>query len=441
MQILGVTGSYEGTTPTGTLNISANDTYDVTNYASAVVNVPTTAPAYYIEKTKDANGKMIAGSYLMDFSTFTDVGDNMLYCAYKNSSVAGNINFSSLNSITGNNACFNMCYGCTGITGVDLSSLSILTGNAALEGAFFGCTGITGSINLSSLTSVGIAGNGNQLRSAFRGCTGITSVSFGNTSLQGLGCFQMSFYGCTGIIGTVDMSGIKGEQGNSYQDMFNGCININSFKAPSPTNYGFASSCFQRMFSGCSSLVDVDLYNITYCSSGSHNYVFSNMFENCSSLQNLSFISLTSGWASSAGIFSNCCKGCTSLTTLSFPALRNSGVSRTDVFNNMLSGVTGCTVHFPSNLQSVIGSWTAVTAGFGGTNTTVLFDLPESVVLNGNQYFRNPKYDTTTALSWSTYNRSQILYTSGLTTPQVGDVLYSDASCTIQFGTVTQVGN
>jgi hypothetical protein len=41
----------------------------------------------------------------------------------------------------------------------------------------------------------------------------------------------------------------------------------------------------------------------------------------------------------------------------------------------MLQGVTGCTVHFPSNLQSVIGSWSDVTARFGGTNTTVLFDL------------------------------------------------------------------
>ena len=42
----------------------------------------------------------------------------------------------------------------------------------------------------------------------------------------------------------------------------------------------------------------------------------------------------------------------------------------------MLRGVTGCTVHFPSNLEAVIGSWSDVTNGFGGTNTTVLFDLP-----------------------------------------------------------------
>jgi hypothetical protein len=44
----------------------------------------------------------------------------------------------------------------------------------------------------------------------------------------------------------------------------------------------------------------------------------------------------------------------------------------------MLSGVTGCTVHFPSNLQAVIGSWADVTAAFGGTNTTILYDLPQT---------------------------------------------------------------
>lgn len=68
---------------------------------------------------------------------------------------------------------------------------------------------------------------------------------------------------------------------------------------------------------------------------------------------------------------------CTSLTSLSFPSLTSKSFgSYTSQFSYMLYGVTGCTVHFPSNLQSVIGSWSDVTSGFGGTSTTVLFDLP-----------------------------------------------------------------
>lgn len=66
----------------------------------------------------------------------------------------------------------------------------------------------------------------------------------------------------------------------------------------------------------------------------------------------------------------------TSLESLYFPKLKSTSFGTyTNQFYLMLTGCTNVTVHFPSNLQSVIGSWADVQAGFGGTNTTVLFDL------------------------------------------------------------------
>lgn len=59
-----------------------------------------------------------------------------------------------------------------------------------------------------------------------------------------------------------------------------------------------------------------------------------------------------------------------------FRALTSNSFEDESCFDNMLEGNDGATVHFPSNLQAVIGNWASVLNGFGGTNTTVLFDLP-----------------------------------------------------------------
>lgn len=195
---------------------------------------------------------------------------------------------------------------------VKFPSLVTITGDSACASAF-SASGVT-SVNMSALTTV----------SGYQGC-------------------YFMFNSCSSIV-SVDLSSLQ-EVSGSYacHNMFGWCtgitsINLSSLKTISGSN-GMDST-----FNHCTHLTSVDL----------------------SSLETIS------GASALYQAFAN-----TALTSLSFPSLKSTSFGdKTNQFSRMLADVTGCTVHFPSNLQSVIGSWSSVTGGFGGTNTTVLFDLP-----------------------------------------------------------------
>lgn len=158
---------------------------------------------------------------------------------------------------------------------------------------------------------------------------------------------------------------------NAMERAFNGCTNLTSLDLSSLTTIS-GTSAMRYTFNGCTSLSSLDLSSLTIISGTT---AMDYAFRGCTNLTSVDLSSLTT--ISSNNAMRQCFGACTSLTTLSFPSLTSTSFgSYTNQFNNMLKGVTGCTVHFPSNLQSVIGSWKDVTSGFGGTNTTVLFDLP-----------------------------------------------------------------
>lgn len=293
----------------------SSDTYKPSEMPAAITAIPSGGGGSGIPKEVDANG--FYGFPIQQFtfslpSTAVDLADNALYYAFRDCTSLTSVDLSSLTTASRSYALYYAFKGCTSLTSADLSSLTTVSGSYALSHTFTNCTSLV-SVDLSSLTKAGWY----ALESIFSGCTSLTSVDLSSlVTISGVYALSYAFYNCTSLTS----------------------VNLSSLATISGSN------------------------GLEYC------------FAKCP-LTTVNFSSLSEIKGQRALYY--CFQNCTSLSSLSFPALTTSsfGSSYTDQFNNMLKGVTGCTVHFPAAIQSTIGSWSDVTNGFGGTNTTVLFDL------------------------------------------------------------------
>lgn len=243
-------------------------------------------------------------------------------------------------------------------------------------------------ISLSGIKSVS---GDNGLEYCFKGSRGITSVDCGNIeTITGAKAFNQFIYGSD--VSSVDFSSLCVITGNE------------AFRAGA-----FGAKVGEFRFSS--------LKNIN------GNHIFAWLTQTASVVPTFYFSALTP----------------------------NSFGSYTNQFDGLVFGLNGATVHFPSNIQSVIGSWSDVQNGFDGNNTTVLFDLPSTAHLTGAdtvEYERNPKYDTQTALAWRVKDTGTDIapiidwtpyYTSGTTDPAVGDTIYSDVGCITAVTTISAI--
>lgn len=156
---------------------------------------------------------------------------------------------------------------------------------------------------------------------------------------------------------------------NALAYVLDSCTSLTSVDLSSLTTVS-GTNAFGYAFNNCDKITSVNLSSLTTVSG---NGAFSNAFSSCTAITSVDFSSLStlSGSQALYSAFSNCHK----IKSLSFPALTVDGFgSAVNQFENILSRVTGCTIHFPASVQAKIETMKGY-PNFGGTDTTVLFDL------------------------------------------------------------------
>lgn len=347
-------------------------------------------PQYYIEYPVDANGVMSLPTSFIDLDGVLDISSRyaFYYAYYWNSNIT-NIDFKTVKKITGQDVFGNLNTQNQSLLSVDFGDIEELLNSSIFANAFYYCRNLS-SINVDSIRIIGDKNNAgcqNIFSSTFRDCIALTTVDFKSLEeIYGIYEMQSAFSNCSGLT-RVYMKKLRIARDNQcFSKTFD--------------NSGIVTMSFE-------SLVDI-----------SKSQTFKQCYQNCRSLTSLWFYALT---PSSFGTFTN---------------------QFDDMFN---SNVTGCTVHFPMAIQSTIGSWTSVTGGFGGTSTTVSFDIVTSLTgADGNTYTRSEKDSTSTATAW-TYNDTLYYtlgvsnHTAGVNEPSVADTIYSDAACTTSVTTITAI--
>lgn len=220
----------------------------------------------------------------------------------------------------------------------------ISIGDRGLESYFTGnnqlASGdLTGTIDLSNLTSVGYRG----LYSTFNSCSALefTNTSFSNLLTVGDWGMYECCYGCSSLY-SINLNLLQSVSYRGLYQCFYNCDNAYGILDFSGLLSVGVGGMYQT-FGGCINITEANFYNLS--------------------------------WIDQQGLMA-CFYYCYGLTDVYFYALTSNSFSDSSVFDSMLTGCSNVTVHFPSSLESTLENWSSVQNGFGGTNTTILYDLP-----------------------------------------------------------------
>ena len=318
-----------------------------------------------------------------------------------------NVNFNALYSIDEN--AFTQAFAQSkNLTAINLSNLTTVASNA-FNGGFRNSELI--SFDASNLAQI----NNSSFRNAFAGSY---NFKYFNTPNNLTGSMENAFYDCfrDTNIETFNFSGNLNGVANVFVNAFYNCQSLTSINISSNSTYDLGRAPFAKICSECPNLITADFSSIRN-NAGSWSYgetVFGNAFKNDVNLTTVNLFSLTT---MQLGMFDNAFNGCTNLTNMDFPSflswsttnyffnnafafsgIKNiyfSGLAGGYMYNSntyrpfscMLNNVSDCIVHFPANTRTPLENHQDFLAGFGGTNTTILFDLPN--VVSGFSNFYN----------------------------------------------------
>lgn len=166
------------------------------------------------------------------------------------------------------------------------------------------------------------------------------------------------------VEGNVILNGVKSIGSQVLMWKFKDC-NVKSFSAPDLESITTASACEGAFYNAGVSSISMPKLEII----GGYNSC-RQMFRMCAAES----VEINASTINGGHCCENMFERSLNLEELSFPNLTNVG-DVTNQFHDMLLDCSNVTVHFKAEMESVIGEWNDVTNGFGGTNTTVLFDL------------------------------------------------------------------
>lgn len=256
VEILGVTGTYEGSDGSSTKYGLPIDAFmgDIT---SGEIDFPS-----------------ITGNYTLNLSGLTSIGSSKSYLfIYKfyHCAALKTINLQNLTSVAASYAFMNAFEKCTNLTTVNLSKLRTLTGSSVFSHAFYGCTNLT-SISLPKLTSI----PANGLEYAFAGCTNLSSINLSNVTTCAASGLEYAFQNCTNLT-TVNLSKLTGGSGNYIlRYVFSGCTKLATVTFSALTTLS-GSYAIRYGFNGCTSIKDVYFPALTTNSFGTRVNQFQNL--------------------------------------------------------------------------------------------------------------------------------------------------------------------